>query len=73
MHENGISRHETAKLGRSKGVREFGTKGPPPKAYLIARDKRYSAVASTKLYGKLGTDDLLHEITKKISVENVEN
>ena len=28
MHENGISRHETAKLGRSKGVRKFGTKRP---------------------------------------------
>jgi len=28
MHENGSSRHETAKLGRSKGVREFGTKRP---------------------------------------------
>ena len=28
MHENGSSGHETAKLGRSKGVREFGTKRP---------------------------------------------
>ena len=25
------------------------------------------------VYGKLGTDDLLHEITKKVSMENVEN
>ena len=28
MHENGSSGHETAKLGRSKGVREFVTKRP---------------------------------------------
>jgi len=28
MHENGNAGHETAKLGRSKGVREFGTKRP---------------------------------------------
>ena len=57
MHENGSSRHETAKLGRSKGVREFGTKRPRvriPPLRQIRRALEIKALRTFLRFGKCG-------------------